>query len=540
MNPIVLATLGTMATVGRVLGLMLFSVVSGWLLSYASIKSKTFEQIYIPVIEVLESVPVFSFFPIVLLFFVTDIGGPLGVELAADFLVFTAVVWNIWMGEYQAFKTVPQEMLEVAENYRMGAVSKLRNVYIPFSIPRIAANLIPSFSDAMFYITVSEVFSVGVKTYQTFGIGAVITTFMEQNNLFLVGVSLLILGVFTTAIVLLLREFSNYAVGKYGLDSNVPVSRRGRIHFGNSARVINTLIPARRLSIYFNKIPYRAAKEEEDDYYSVDKGRRWLNYVGITVGVALLALISYGAFSIVTSVSPNTWSYLFSMTPSILLGLGYDYLRVAFITGLSLLLSITVGYYLAIHNTLDRIFIPVIQTFSAFPAPAYFPFLFGFLYGYVSALGQFRDEFFIVMLGFISTFYYVFFSFWMGVKSLPTEYWEVMQNYNMSYFTKMRKIVLPGTLPYLIAGISSTVNSAWGGLAIGEYWPDIYNGYNLVATHGVMAIIDEATATGNLALGSWASFVFGIIVVIYALLFTRNLMELARKKYVAEEGIYAA
>jgi len=537
-NPYLLATLGTLATTGRVLGLILFSIISGWFLAYATVKSKTFENIYIPLIEVLESVPVFSFFPIVLLFFVLDIGGPLGVELAADFLVFTAVVWNIWMGEYQAFKTVPSEMLEVVENYRMGLFAKLKNVYIPFSMPRIAANLLPSFSDGMFYITVSEVFSVGVHTYQTFGIGAVITQFMNENDLYLVGISLLILGITTTIIVFLLREFSNYAVAKYGLDNNIPISRKGRIHFGGSARIINTLSPAKRLSMYVNKLQY--TKPDDDEYDKEEKGKSWIKYVGAIIGIFLLGFIIYGAYGIVNSVSGSTWSSLFSQTPSILIGLGYDYVRVGLITGLAFLLSITLGYYLAIHNLADRIFIPIIQAFSAFPAPAYFPFLFGFLYGYVNFLGPFRNEFFIILLGFISTFYYVFFSFWMGVKALPAEYWEVMQNYNMSYWTKMRKIILPGTMPYLVAGISSTVNSAWGGLAIGEYWPDIYNNYSLVATHGIMSIIDKATASGNIALGSWASFLFAIMVVIYALLFTRNLMEIARKKYVAEEGIYAA
>lgn len=97
-----------------------------------------------------ESVPVISFFPIVLIIFVDRIGGPLGVEFAADFLVFTAVVWNIWMGQYQAYKTIPSEMVEVTENYNFSLWMKLRNVYIPFSIPRIVANLFPSISDGFF------------------------------------------------------------------------------------------------------------------------------------------------------------------------------------------------------------------------------------------------------------------------------------------------------------------------------------------------------------------------------------------------------
>lgn len=169
MNEDLIIFFSVLATAGRVLGLVLLSIVTGWLLSYGAIKGKIFENIFISISEVFESVPVISFFPVVLILFITRIGGSLGVELAADFLVFTAVVWNIWIAEYQAFKTIPREMVEVGENYRLGFFSILRNIYIPFSIPRIVANLFPSISDGFFYITVSEVFTIGITTYQTSG-----------------------------------------------------------------------------------------------------------------------------------------------------------------------------------------------------------------------------------------------------------------------------------------------------------------------------------------------------------------------------------
>jgi len=101
--------LATLANASRVLGLIGLSIVTGWFLGYAAIKDRVFENFYVSMIEVLESIPVVTFFPIVLIFFVEDVGGKLGVELAADFLIFTAVVWNIWMGIYQAYKTVPKE-----------------------------------------------------------------------------------------------------------------------------------------------------------------------------------------------------------------------------------------------------------------------------------------------------------------------------------------------------------------------------------------------------------------------------------------------
>ncbi len=183
----------------------------------------------------------------------------------------------------------------------------------------------------------------------------------------------------------------------------------------------------------------------------------------------------------------------------------------------------------------------MIQTVASFPAPAYFPLLYGATYSILRpVLGGFTSEFYVLLLGFISTFYYVFYSYWMGIKNMPKEYWEVMDNLNLTFWQRLRRVVIPSAMPYIVAGLTSTVNSAWGGLAIGEYWPDIYDGRTLEVHQGLMKELALADSQGNLALVGWLSILFAIIVVIYSLFFTRKLMDLARQKYVAEEGIYAA
>ena len=126
MNQIVIIILASLASLGRVFLTIGLSIITGWFLGYIATKNRIVENVYLSIIEVFESVPVISFFPIVLIFFVYKIGGYLGIELAVDFLVFTAVVWNIWVGIYQAFKTIPQDFLEVAENYRLGFLRKMR------------------------------------------------------------------------------------------------------------------------------------------------------------------------------------------------------------------------------------------------------------------------------------------------------------------------------------------------------------------------------------------------------------------------------
>jgi len=535
-NEYLLILLAVLATAGRVLGLTLFSVVTGWLLAYIAIRGRIFETVYISVIEVFESVPVISFFPIVLVIFVERIGGVIGVELAADFLVFTAVVWNIWMAEYQAFKTVPKEMLEVSENYRLSFFSKMKNVYIPFSLPRIAANLFPSISDGFFYITLSEVFAVGAKTYATFGIGTLLSSYVSSGNYFAVYISMLMLGAVIFVIIILLRMYSRYVVSKYTLDTDAPIMRRGRLNFRQTSRVLYVLArnPLGRLAGYYRRAPRRGVYEKEEE-------SRVGRYMAVSIGLLILSFIVYGAYSVVSAVSYRTWALLLSQTPFILYPMVVDYARIAVVLAIVFIFSTLLGYYFALHARSEMIGVPFLQVFSAYPAPIYFPFIYIAIEPALYRLiGGYTSDLFVILLGFISTFYYLFYSFWMGIKALPAEYFDVMRNMNMGFFRRMRSVIIPGTFPYLISGITSTVNSIWGGFIIAEYWPGIYGNRTLQVQTGLMKFIDVNTQNGNIPLAAWASVLFGVVIVVYSLLFTKKMMDLAKKRYVAEEGIFAA
>ena len=316
--------------------------------------------------------------------------------------------------------------------------------------------------------------------------------------------------------------------------------KRGRLNIRETARVFAVLSknPFTRLARYYK---YREADKHQETYEKKEKKQRRYKYISATIGIIILAVILYEAVSLIISVKPAEWGILFSKTPFLLTGLGYDYLRVGLILLVSMIIAIFLGYYLAVNRRAEKYAIPVIQSLSAYPAPIYFPFLFILTEPFMlSIFGGFTNEIYVLSLGFVSTFYYVFYAFWMGIKAMPAEYWEITKNLKLGYFRKMRKVVIPSTFPYLISGISSTINSAWGGLMIGEYWPDIYGTHSLSIHTGLMKTIDIATANGDIAVAAWGSLIFGIIVAIYSVLFTRKMMDLAQKKYVAEEGIYAA
>ena len=548
--------LATLATTGRVFLTIGLAILTGWLLGYLALKSRAFESAYVSISGVLESVPVISFFPVVLVFFISYVRGYLGVELAADFLVFTAVVWNIWMGIYQAFKTVPLPMLEVVENLRYGFFSKMRRLYIPFSMPRIAANLIPSFADAFFYITVSEVVAIGTTSYRVFGIGSELATLTSElgtnpSATAEIAVGLAELAAVVVAVTLGLRRFANWAAAKYAIDSPLVPSRRGgrRRTWGVLSRYY---VPLERR---FGALARRGGAAVATGFQTIaalrprlrplerqrSAGKPVADLAVKTVGVAILLLLLYGAVRAILSTSYSTWAYLISYTPAILEGLAYDYLRVLVIAAVSFVFAIFVGYAMAFHRRVEGALMPLLQAYSAFPAPAYFPLLFAATYALTyRVFGGLGNEVYVTFLGFISTFYYILYSYWMGLKALPVEVVELVRNLRMGFFRALFKVYIPSTLPYIVTGLTSTIDSAWGGLMIGEYWPSIYGSHNLEVTHGIMKILDVATAQGNIALASWASFVFALLVVAFAMGFTRHLMDVSRRKYVIEESVFAA
>jgi NitT/TauT family transport system permease protein len=548
-----LIPLATIATVARIFALIGLSIVTGWLLAYLSIKSRRFENTYVPLVNVLESIPVIGFLPLVLVAFVLAIPGAIGVEAAVDFLVFDAVSWNIWIGAYQAFKTVPEHLLEVSENYNFGFLRRMRFLLIPHSIPRLTSNLFSSFADAFFYISVSEVFTAGAATASvcqggvcsTFGIGTVISRYLLSGNYVGVFYSLVSVGIAVIVVTILLSWLSRWAIAKYGVDTPGVIKRhagrwRGRIpHAWRRWRAL------REQHFGFTR-HWRMATPWHNHYRSSDRFNRddLVKYLGYAIVAATAAFLAYNSLMLILSVPAGTWYSYFEETPKLLEYVGADYLRVSVITLASLGLAVFAGYFLASHPRLGDAVLPAIQAFAAFPAPTYFPLLFIATVPIIErALPFFYTEVYIFLLGFLSCFYYVFFDFWIGVQAIPTEFLDVVRNHQVPFWARMRRVILPASLPYLITGLSSTINSAWAGMAIGEFWPDIAPKVaprGLQAPFGMMYYITSNMANGALGPAAYVSLLFALVVAVYGIVFTRNLMDLARRKYVVEEGIFAA
>jgi len=444
-------------------------------------------------------------------------------------------------------------LLEVSENYNFGFLRRMRYLFIPHSIPRITSNIFSSFADAFFYISVSEVFTAGAATASvcpggacsTFGIGTLITNYTVAGNYVGVFYCLIAIAVAVIVVTLSLSGLSRWAVAKYGVDTPGVIKRhagrwRGRIAY-----------PWRRwrhfrggqtwsFSRYASRIRPHWHRFGSD---RIDEGKL-VRDLGILLVIAVLSYLVYASVWMIFSVPLPTWWSFFHETPQLLEYVAADYIRVTIITLASLGLAVFVGYFLASHHKIGNAVLPPLQAFAAFPAPTYFPLLFVVTVPIVErALPFLYTEVYIFLLGFLSCFYYVFFDFWIGVQAIPSEFLDVMENHEVPFWAKMRRIILPASLPYLITGLSSTINSAWAGMAIGEFWPNIAPSVSprgLQAPFGMMYYITSNMASGAIGSAAYVSLLFAVVVAVYGIFFTRNLMDLARRKYVVEEGIFAA
>ena len=162
---------------------LVLSIVFSWIVGVAAARNKTANMIIIPVLDVLQSVPILAFFPVVLVVFVAYFPGWVGINLAVIFLIFTSMSWNIAFAVYEAVLSIPQEYLDLASMEKLSTWKKLTQLYIPASWSKVAFNSVVSWSVGLFYLIASETFSLGTKNYQvSHGIGVDIARYSSLGQ----------------------------------------------------------------------------------------------------------------------------------------------------------------------------------------------------------------------------------------------------------------------------------------------------------------------------------------------------------------------
>ncbi|OYT26933.1 MAG: hypothetical protein B6V02_00790 [Thermoprotei archaeon ex4572_64] len=203
LDTIFTAIIASLLTFSRVFLTILVAVIAGLILSCIVIRSRVLETIFLTCVSIFESIPVITFFPVILIIFISSLPGGLGVEIAALFLIFTAVTWNIWIAQYESLKSLPKSFEELSKMLNLSFFQKFVKIYVPATIPRTVSNVMISFAVGLFYITVSEAVTISTTTYSVFGIGSYIYSLVIAGKYM---ESILSMAVLLTLVLLLSLE----------------------------------------------------------------------------------------------------------------------------------------------------------------------------------------------------------------------------------------------------------------------------------------------------------------------------------------------
>jgi NitT/TauT family transport system permease protein len=491
-----------------------FTLVYGYIAAY----NARAEKFMIPLLDVLQSIPVLSFLPGVMLAMVALFPSrQLGVELGAILLIFTGQVWNMAFSFYASLKSIPQEMREAAKIYRFSWWQRFTEMELPFAAIGLVWNSMMSVAGGWFFLMACEMFVLGSRDFRLPGLGSYLQTAASAGDTASI---LWGMGTMITLIVLLDQFVWRPVIAwaeKFKVEqvesTDVPHSwvldflRHSRILSGLHKRAV---VPVREsLMAHFSK----SSPQE------VTKQTAWKIWMARLVALILIALIGYAMVRVVMLLSGLTRPEIAELG----MGLGATFLRVQLALLIGAAWTIPVGVWIGFNPRLARVAQPLAQIAASVPATALFPVVLLILIRLGGGLGI--GSIVLLLLG---TQWYILFNVIAGAMAIPTDLKEVCSVNQITGIERWRKLILPGIFPYLVTGLVTASGGAWNASIIAEYFH--FKG-QIFSTTGLGATISQASDTGNFDLLIASTIVMAATVVTVNRLVWRRLYHLAETRF---------
>jgi len=489
-------------------------------LAYAALaaKSRAAEKILIPLLDILQSVPILGFLSITVTGFIALFPGRLlGVECAAIFAIFTSQAWNMTFSVYQSLRTVPAELIEAARMYHLSAWQRFWRLEVPHAIPSLVWNMMMSVSGGWFFVVASEAITVSGQSILLPGVGSYIATAIEQRSLTAIGYAVLIM-----LIVILLYDQLLFR----------PLLAWSRKFQGDAAADQDNIRP------WFLIVLQRAQV-----FDLVQSGVLALNR-GIDAAIARLArrpsrepaeprpgwgerlfdivLLILAAAALVWVVAFIRESVGFAEIGRVLLLGAITAIRVLILLGLAALIWVPIGVWIGLRPTLADRAQPIVQFLAAFPANLFFPVA-------VVLILRFRlnPEIWLSPLMILGTQWYILFNVIGGTTGLPSELRLAAANLGIRRLLWWRRVVLPAIFPAFVTGAVTAAGGSWNASIVSEVvqWGDT----TLTAT-GIGSYIAHYTAEGDAPRIALGIGVLCLYVLAFNRLLWRRLYELAAER----------
>ena len=494
---------------------------------YTAAKNPRIEAWMIAVLDILQSIPVLSFLPPVVLAMVALIPGhQLGIEMGVILLIFTGQVWNLAFSFYSSLKTIPREMMEASRIYRYSAWQRFWQLEMPFSAIGLVWNSIVSVAGGWFALMLCEMFTMGDRNFQLPGLGSYIQSAANSGD-----VTALLSGI---GVVVLIVVATDQLVWR----PLIAWSDKFKFEQVESAdRVTSPVLELLRRSKLVNSLPGRVWERLEDPIYrrlarskesklvqpiDEDAERRRGNVAFWMVGTAAAIVGIWALMQAAIMLRTLTWAEMVHL----LAGAGATFLRVNVSLLISALWTVPVGVAIGFNPRLARVVQPLAQVLASVPASAFYPVL---LLGLIEIGGGLGIGSIALML--LGTQWYILFNVIAGAMSIPSDLREVTSLYRFTRWQRWTRLILPGIFPYLITGLVTASGGAWNASVMAEY-ARIKD--QTLETIGLGAEISSATDHGQFPIILMATILISLMVVTMNRLVWRKLYRLAETRYKLE------
>ena len=488
-------------------------------LTYATwaAKSERAGKLLVPLLDILQSVPILGFISITVVFFMSLAPGRvLGAEFAAIFAIFTSQAWNMAFSFYQSLRTIPVELVEAAESFRLSPWMKFWQLEVPFSMPALIWNMMMSMSGGWFFVVASEAISVGHTTVALPGVGSYIALAIAGKDVGAIG-----WAIATMLIVILLYDQLVFRplvawVDRFRVEQEpgLRVPQSWALTMMQRSRVVQATTVAFHAAVLWTSRAVKRSDTPQPEAAPVK--RRSFDLLWLSLIVLALVASLWHIFVVLIRQTPLAEALQ-------VFGLALlTMVRVFVLIAMASIIWVPIGVWVGMRPSAAQLVQPIAQ-FMAFPANLLFPLA---VYGIVAF--KLNPDIFLSPLMILGTQWYILFNVIAGASMIPSEMRYAAANFRVTGWLWWRKVGLPAVLPFYVTGAITASGGSWNAAIVAEIatWGDTE-----VRAKGLGAYIAEATTAGDfhrivLGIGTMSLF-----VVVINRVFWRPLYYYAERKY---------
>jgi len=473
---------------------LLFAVTYGYVASH----SKKAEVFMIPLLDIMQSIPLISFLPIFVLSLIRIFPVErIGIEIACILLIFTSQSWNMAFSVYGSMKAIPNDYNEAGSIFRFSKSFKFWFIELPNSVIGLVWNSMMSVAGGWFFLMASEMFVLGGRDFRLPGLGSYLMLAAIKGD-----TKAIFLGLFVIISIIVLVDqliwrpliaWSQRFKTELNEEENPPQS------------FLLTQLRRSRVLEYTNKwtdrMLNRITKPRLDQPISIDDSakKKKSDWIWIVVFIAIGIFATYEFIRLLSGVHSGEWLKV----------LGFDlltFLRVTLAVVLSCLWTVPVGITIGLNRKLSNKLQPLVQIFASVPATAIFPII-------LLTLIQLRGGLFIasLLLMMLGTQWYILFNVIAGAQSISNDLKEVSTIFHLSGWKKFRTLLLPAIMPSLVTGLITATGGAWNASIVSEY---ISFNEKVYVVPGIGSLISSSANQGNFSLLAAGTFVMVVTVII--------------------------